>query len=204
MSNEEINRERFRLAIEENIDSLFGMARRLTSSNAEAEDLVGDAVVKAWSAYNSLHDDTRFRPWIMKILHNCFVSGYRRKKARLKEVIYQPGTPFDSGEEISSLLENMSDEFLMWWGNPEKEYVNKLLGEEIAAAIERLPDEFRMVVILINIEGFTYDETARVLDIPSGTVRSRMKRGRTLLQKALWDMANEAGFKATKNKEIKI
>ncbi len=88
------------------------------------------------------------------------------------------------------------DEFLKWWALPEKALINKLLGEQIMAAIDELPDAFRVTILLVNVEGLGYDEAAEVLGVPAGTVRSRMKRGRTLLQKALWQQAREAGLTA--------
>ena len=86
------------------------------------------------------------------------------------------------------------NDFLDWWGNPEREFINSLLGRDIMYAIDRLPEAFRVTVLLVNVEGFTYDEAAEVLGVPKGTVRSRMKRGRTLLQKELWEHAKEAGL----------
>ena len=89
-------------------------------------------------------------------------------------------------DDLVTLLNEQSDDFLVWWSNPEREFFNDLLGEQLLDALDQLPEAFRTVVILVNVEGFTYDETAEVLGIAPGTVRSRMKRGRTLLQKALW------------------
>ena len=188
-------RESFRSAIEENLNALYGLALRLTRNEADAEDLVGEAVTKAWSAFATLEDRDRFRPWIFRILHNCFVSNYRKRKVRPVELAYtgnEADGDYDTG--LFSLLEQMPDAFLAWWSDPEQEYVNSLMREEIARAIDDLPEAFRAVVILINVEGLSYDETAEVLGIPSGTVRSRMRRGRTLLQKNLWSLAHEAGI----------
>ena len=84
------------------------------------------------------------------------------------------------------------NEFLNWWANPEHEFTNNLLGEDLMVAIESLPETFRAAVLLINVEGLSYDETAEILNVSPGTVRSRMNRGRTLLQKALWQHAKDA------------
>jgi RNA polymerase sigma-70 factor (ECF subfamily) len=97
-------------------------------------------------------------------------------------------------DSVTALLIRQSDEFLYWWANPEREFANRLLGEHIVSAIESLPESFRETVILVNVEGLSYDEAADVLGVPPGTVRSRMKRGRTLLQKALWEQAKSAGL----------
>lgn len=178
--------------IEENMDSLYAVARRLTRNDADSEDLVAESVAKAWSAIKNLEDRNRFRPWIFRILHNCFISEYRKKSVRPVETAYEDVT--GGNEEVSNLLIKQPNEFLEWWGNPEKEFVNNLLGEDIMQAIECLPETYRITVLLINLEGLSYDETAEVLGVPPGTVRSRMKRGRTLLQKQLWQHAKDAGL----------
>ena len=180
--------------INEHSDSLYSVAKRLTRNSADAEDLVADAVIKAWSAIETLEDRERFRPWIFRILHNCFISNYRKKSVRPTEVTYQESVNSNDNEEVANLLVRQPDEFLHWWANPERQFANNLLGDDIIEAIEKLPESFRITVVLINVEGLSYDETAEVLGVPTGTVRSRMRRGRTLLQKALWDHAREAGL----------
>jgi RNA polymerase sigma-70 factor (ECF subfamily) len=184
----------FTEGIERNMDSLYSLARRLTRNSADAEDLVAESVAKAWTAIKSLDDHTRFRPWIFRILHNCFVSDYRKKSVRPAESTYDENTNCDEDMEIASLLIKQPDEFLNWWANPEREIVNTMLGEDIIAAIESLPESFRLTVVLINVEGLSYDEAAEVQGVSPGTVRSRMNRGRTMLQKALWEHAKDAGL----------
>jgi len=184
----------FSQRIEETMGPLYALARRLTANNTDAEDLVADSVVKAWSAIAGLEDHSRFRPWIFRILYNCFISDYRRRSVRPVETGFDENAADDEGQDIAALLTRQPDDFLLWWANPEREFVNGLLGEQIMAAIRNLPEAFRMTVLLINLEGFSYDEAAEVLGVPPGTVRSRMKRGRTLLQKALWEQAVEAGL----------
>jgi RNA polymerase sigma-70 factor (ECF subfamily) len=183
----------FSRSVKENLDALYGVALRLTRSRADAEDLVAESVNRAWMAIDSLDDRDRFRPWIFRIMHNHFVSDCRRKSVRPPELAYEEERA-DDGEEITSFLLEQADDFLKWWANPEHELVNRMLGEKIMQAIAGLPDAFRIVVLLVNVDGLHYDEAAEVLGIPAGTVRSRMKRGRTLLQKALWEQANEAGL----------
>lgn len=194
MSNLENIKAWFSQGIEENMDSLYAMACRLTRNQADAEDLVAESVTKAWAAFASLEDRTRFRQWLFRILHNCFISDYRKKSIRPKETPYDE-LPVQEGEdEISELLIRQPNAFMHWWANPEKEFINSLLGEHILQAIDSLPDVFRTTVLLVNVEGFSYDDAADVLGVPSGTIRSRMKRGRTLLQKALWQLAIEEGL----------
>jgi RNA polymerase sigma-70 factor (ECF subfamily) len=184
----------FSRKVEENSDSLYSLAHRLTGNRTDAEDLVADCVTKAWTALPTLDDRSRFRPWIFRILHNRFISDYRKKSSRPVEIGYDESTINNDNEDVASLLIQQPDEFLNWWANPECAFANQLLGEDIIAAIEQLPESFRITVVLINVEGLSYDETAEVLGVPQGTVRSRMRRGRTLLQKALWHHAKEAGL----------
>ncbi|MGW8309827.1 MAG: sigma-70 family RNA polymerase sigma factor [Thiogranum sp.] len=182
--------------VEDCMGSLYSVALRLAKNRADAEDLVAECVSKAWSAIGGLDDKSRFRPWIFRILHNCFISDYRKRAVRPTESSYDENTSGADAQDVVSVLLRQPDEFLHWWGNPEKDFVNTLLGEDIMAAIRSLPESFRMTVLLINLEGFSYDEAAEILGVPPGTIRSRMKRGRTLLQKALWDHAREAGIVA--------
>ncbi|MDH3821681.1 MAG: sigma-70 family RNA polymerase sigma factor [Gammaproteobacteria bacterium] len=175
----------FSTGVEQNIDALYSVALRLTRKNVDAEDLVAETVAKAWGAIDTLNDQDRFRPWLFRILHNVFVSDYRKMTIRPVEASFDQGD--DSDDELASLLNEQSDDFLVWWSNPERAYFNDLLGDQLLDAIDNLPEAFRSVVVLVNVEGFTYDETAEVLGIAPGTVRSRMKRGRTLLQKSLWE-----------------
>jgi RNA polymerase sigma-70 factor (ECF subfamily) len=193
MTDSEDTKTFFSREIEENMDALYGTALRLSGTGADAEDLVAETVSKAWTAIASLEDRRRFRPWIFRILHNCFISNYRREAVRPRESVYEE----DDDGGLVALLNAQPDDFLVWWANPERQYFNNMLGSSIMAAIDGLPDAFRTTIILINVEGLTYDEAAEALGVPPGTIRSRMKRGRTMLQKALWEQAREAGIAAT-------
>ena len=190
MTEQEDIKAFFSRSIEDTMDALYGTALRLAGKGADAEDLVAESVSKAWSSIETLQDRDRFRPWIFRILHNCFVSNYRRKSVRPTESPY----PEDGDEGLSALLNDQPDDFLNWWANPERQFFNDLLGEAIVAAIEHIPEAYRAAILLINVEGLTYDEAAEALGVPQGTIRSRMKRGRTMLQKALWEQARDAGL----------
>lgn len=184
----------FTQSIDENMDSIFALALRLTRNSADAEDLVAESVTRAWAAISNLDNHKAFRPWIFRILHNCFISHYRKKKVRPVEVAYQEISDSEDTEDVAPLLIRQPDEFLNWWANPEREFTNNLLGEQIIEAIEKLPESFRVTIVLVNIEGLSYDEAADVLEVSPGTIRSRMNRGRTLLQKALWEQGRDAGL----------
>jgi len=195
MSEHNENKAFFSRALDDQMQSLYSVALRLTRNNSDAEDLVAETATKAWCALESLEDRARFRPWIFRILHNCYISDYRKKSVRPAEAVYDElsTTPLNDSE-IAGLLIQQPDEFLNWWANPEQEVINQMLGKDLQDAIESLPEQFRLVVVLINIEGLSYDEAAEALGTSPGTVRSRMNRGRTLLQKALWHHARDAGL----------
>lgn len=192
MPRQDDTKDYFTRCIEEHMQSLYALALRLTRNNADAEDLVADTVTKAWSVIDTLNDRERFRPWVFRILHNSFISDYRKKSVRPMETSYDELAANDDKEQVATLLMQQPNEFLNWWANPEHEFTNHLLGKDLMAAIESLPETFRVVVLLINVEGLSYDETAEVLNASPGTIRSRMNRGRTLLQKALWQHAQDA------------
>lgn len=194
MSEQNDKKAFFSQSLGDNMQSLYSVALRFTRNSADAEDLVAEAASRAWSALDSLDDPNRFRPWIFRILHNCYISDYRKKSVRPAETAFDEQATADDDSEIACLLVQQPDEFLHWWANPEREVFNKLLGDDLHAAIENLPESFRVVVVLINIEGLSYDEAAEVLEVSPGTIRSRMNRGRTLLQKALWQQAQDAGL----------
>jgi RNA polymerase sigma-70 factor (ECF subfamily) len=190
MTDSKQNKDYFSARIEEHMHALYGVALRLTGRGADAEDLVAEAVVRAWSAIDTLEDRNRFRPWIFRILHNCYISEYRKKSIRPTE------SPLNDDDDhaLASLLNDQPDEFLIWWANPERQFFNDVLGDTIMTAINELPEAYQLTIMLISVEGLTYDEAAEALGVPPGTIRSRMKRGRTLLQKSLWEQARDAGI----------
>jgi len=198
MTEVEDDKTFFSRNVEENLDAFYGVALRLTRKRTDAEDLVAEAIARAWTALDTLEDRLRFRPWLFRILRNCFISEYRRKAVRPVETTYDEADSDDS--DVSSFLMEESDDFLRWWASPEQAFFNNVLAEDIAAAINELPESFRVTIQLVNVEGLTYDEAAEALGVPKGTVRSRMKRGRTLLQRALWAHAQDAGLTSSGTK----
>lgn len=182
------DRSWFATRVEEVLPELYGRAVTLCRDRANAEDLVADAVAKAWEALPSLTDRNTFRGWIFRILNNSFVSLCRKARTR---VVHES---LDAETETFSLFERLHQPILLWWGNPEVEFLNKLLREDLGRAIGALPDEFREVVVLVDVQGMAYAEVAELLGIPVGTVRSRLARGRSRLQEALWEHGQEAGL----------
>jgi RNA polymerase sigma-70 factor (ECF subfamily) len=181
----------FGAEIERLTSRLYGTALRLTRSPADAEDLVAESVAKAWAALDQLDDRRCFEKWILRILTNAFVTDRRRVR---EEPV--SGLVGEDCEEPFSLFERLHQPFLLWWSNPERELLNKLLREDLERALAALPEGFRIVVVLVEMHGYSYAEAAEMLDVPVGTVRSRLNRARSLLQRALWAEARAAGLVA--------
>jgi RNA polymerase sigma-70 factor (ECF subfamily) len=173
---------------------LRGVARRLTCNDTDAEDLVAETVARAWRALDSLESEPAFRAWIFRILNNTFISDLRRAGARPRLEAMECDDA-DEEEDDFSIFEQMHQPFLLWFSNPEKEFLDKLLREELDRALAALPECYRVVVILSDLEEFTYAEIAETLAIPVGTVRSRLARARSALQKALWQQAQAYGLR---------
>jgi RNA polymerase sigma-70 factor (ECF subfamily) len=164
----------------------------LTRNPSDAEDLVTETVIRGLENINSLNDRDRFVHWLIRILTNCFISNCRKAENKISHESYTEDSNDD--EAPFSLFDRLHQPFLLWWGNPEQEFLNNILNEDISAALDSLPDNYRTAVILSDLEGFTYDEIAASIGIPVGTVRSRLARGRSLLQKSLWQHALEKGL----------
>lgn len=173
------------------MDRLYGTALRLTRNGSDAEDLVAEALTRAWSKLDTLADPQSFEKWVFRILVNTFIDEQRRRRARPVEEAPEGDT------EAFSLFDRLHQPFLLWWGNPEQRLLDKLLREDIEEALDGLPEEYRVVVVAVEIWGFSYAEAAEMLDIPVGTVRSRLNRGRSMLQRALWRQAGQMGITAS-------
>jgi RNA polymerase sigma-70 factor, ECF subfamily len=184
--------ELFELSVLQLLPELYASALRLAKNSADAEDLVADTVAKAWQARARLLDTARFRGWMFRILTNTFISDCRARAARPRT---EPLPDESEGDDASfSLFERLHQPILLWWGNPEQEFLRKLLREDLERAVDALPEAYRLVVVLIDVEAFTYQEAADAIEVPVGTVRSRLSRARALLQKALWTNAQDAGI----------
>ena len=179
----------FGRAVLELLPDLTAMARRFTRNQADAEDLVADTVARAWMQLPHLNDRARFRGWIFRILTNGWISEYRKRQSR---PVHEP---LPEEDDCFSLFERLHQPFLLWWGNSEREFLNDLLREDLERSVDGLPEEFRAAVVLADVHGFTYAEIAGMLDVPIGTVRSRLARGRARLQRALWEHARERGWR---------
>ncbi len=170
------------------VNAAFGVAMRLTHNRADAEDLVQEAALLAYRAFDSFEQGTNFRAWFLKILTNCYYSKRRREKSR-------PVTSdLDDTPALYLYARSGQAGFATQGPDPAAELLDKLGTERIVAAIGRLPEDYRVVSTLYFMDDLTYEEIARVLECPVGTVRSRLHRGRKMLQKSLWQIAEEDGI----------
>lgn len=172
-------------------DSLYRTALRLTRNESEAEDSVSESVAKAWAALDTLADDAAFKPWLFRVLVNTIRSRQRKSGRELS--IEDCGGEAE-GDEFW-LFDRLCQPVLLWWNNPEQVFLNKLLHEDLQAALDALPPCYGAAIALVVMEDCSYREAADILGIPLGTVRSRVRRGRSLMQRALWRQAQEAGIK---------
>lgn len=174
------------------LPDLLSGASYMAEDRAEAEDLVADAVTRAWEHREELRERERFRGWLFRILRNCCLGRLRKWERRPEEV----PLPGEGPEDPSfSIFERLHQPFLLWWGNPEEEFLNGLLQEDLEEAVAGLPEPYRAVVVLADVQGLRYAEIAEALEIPVGTVRSRLSRGRAYLQEELWHHAVDAGLR---------
>ncbi|MGH2348475.1 MAG: sigma-70 family RNA polymerase sigma factor [bacterium] len=182
------DRDRFSALISEHLDGLFRTALRLTRNRANAEDLLQETFLRAWRSFRTFQPGTNARAWLYRILMNAHIDAYRRS-TREPEVVDQDDV--DEFYLYSKVQE--SDEFRRA-GNPEEALLSQLMDADVTGALDELPETFRAVVVLADIEGFSYKEIAEILDIPIGTVMSRLHRGRRQLQVKLWDYARRARY----------
>jgi RNA polymerase sigma-70 factor (ECF subfamily) len=132
---------------------------------------------------------------MFRILTNTFISERRKTLARPQEELLED----ESGEERGfSIFERLHQPFLLWFGNPEQEFLDKLLREDLDRALAALPDHYRVVVVLADVEGLKYGEIADTLNVPVGTVRSRLARARSTLQQTLWNVARDHGLQPSR------
>jgi RNA polymerase sigma-70 factor (ECF subfamily) len=196
MSDEPSTRQFFEAAVLRLMDRMYGAALRLTRNTADAEDLVAETVEKAWTRVDQLRDRDSIDGWLMRVLSNTFISNWR-SGSRERELVEDGAEDDIEPTQDAYLYSRLHQPFLLWFSSPEQNFVNNLLRRNIEAAIDSLPDEYRIVFLLVEVLGYSYAESADALSIPVGTVRSRLNRGRGLLQKSLWREAREAGIGIT-------
>jgi RNA polymerase sigma-70 factor (ECF subfamily) len=178
-------RQRYEAEALPHMDALLRTASRMTRNESDAEDLVQEAMTKAYRSWDKFESGTNCRAWLFKIMTNMFINEYRSKSR----------TP------VSVSVDDIDDGFL--YGQlsptgsqrtPEEELFARILDDDVKSAIAELPDDYRLVVVLSFVEGFSYQEIADIVNLQLGTVKSRLHRGRKLLQKKLYDYAVKNGY----------
>ncbi len=166
------------------MDSMYNFAYRLTFDEDDAKDLVQDTYLKAFRFISSFEKGTNAKAWLFRILKNSFINDFRKKSKQPAKVDYQEVETFYNSEDVDSAITT----------DLRVDTVQDMLGDEISNALNSLDVDFRTVIILCDLEGFKYDEMAKILDIPIGTVRSRLHRARNLLKEKLNDYAKKMGY----------
>jgi RNA polymerase sigma-70 factor, ECF subfamily len=180
--------EDFEAGVLAQLDSLYRTARRMTSNQQEAEDLVQETMLKAFRFANQYQRGTNLRAWLFRILNTSAINRYR------KQATHPTPASLPEGEDfyLYNRIKDLSGQELN--AGAEEEVLSHYLDEDVYTALQNLPPNFRMAVILADIEGLSYKEIAESLQIPIGTVMSRISRARRQLQQSLWEYAKERGY----------
>lgn len=167
------------------INSLYNFAYRLTLDEDDANDLVQETYLKAYRFFDSYEQGTNAKAWLFRILKNSFINDFRKKSKEPSKIDYQEVESYYNSDDVD---ESITTDLRV-------ETLQDMIGDEVANALNSLAVDFRTIIILCDLEGFTYEEMAKILDIPIGTVRSRLHRARNLLKDKLKEYANSMGYK---------
>jgi RNA polymerase sigma-70 factor (ECF subfamily) len=181
------DRQRFQREALPLLDSLYGGALRMTRNQADAEDLVQETMLRAYRSFDRFEPGTNLKAWLYRIMTNAYINTYRKRQREPQKVSQEDIEDFD-------LYQELKDHDPAFSATPETIVLDNLLDSDIIQAIDDLPDQFRMAVLLSDLQGFSYAEMAEIMDVPMGTVMSRLHRGRKALQKRLLDLAKERGI----------
>ena len=166
------------------IKAMYNFAHKLTYDSDDAKDLVQDTFMKSYRFINSFHQGTNAKAWLFRIMKNSFINDFRKKSKQPAKVDYQEVEDYYNSEGSQKAVTT----------DLRIDTVKNLIGDEITNALSSLDVDFRTVIILCDLEGFTYDEMAKILDIPIGTVRSRLHRARNILKQKLQSYAQGMGY----------
>jgi RNA polymerase sigma factor (sigma-70 family) len=166
------------------VNSMYNFAHRLTMDADDAKDLMQDTYLKAYRFIDSFQQGTNAKAWLFRILKNSFINDYRKKTKEPAKIDYQEVESYYNSEDVDRQI------------TPDLrvEALQDMIGDEISNALNALDVDFKTVIILCDLEGFKYEEMAKILDIPIGTVRSRLHRARNLLKDKLSEYAKQMGF----------
>jgi RNA polymerase sigma-70 factor (ECF subfamily) len=165
------------------MSALYAAALRMTRNPSDAEDLVQETYLRAYRGFEGFQEGTNLKAWLYRILTNTFINTYRAKKRRPEQTELDDVEDFYLYRRLGGLEAADANR------STESEVLESIPDDEVKAALESIPEQFRMAVILADVEGFSYKEIADILDVPIGTVMSRIHRGRRALQKELWEYA---------------
>lgn len=179
----------FESLLEPLLDSAYGAAYHMARNHADAQDIVQEAAYNACRSFHQFEAGTNFKAWFFRILTNCFLYKYRKKK-RGPEIV-----DLEDASELYMFVQAAGTGLLGPDDDPAGLVLSKLSTDHVNAAIEGLPVEFRVVASLYFMQEFAYQEIAEILGCPVGTVRSRLHRARRMLQKTLWNLAQEHGVR---------
>src|SRR5262245_8216929 len=169
------------------LDALYGAAYRLTRNPRDAEDLVQDAVLRAYRFWDSFEKDSNCKAWLLRILTNTFINEYQRKK-RSREVLDAAAAEQDATDGVLVHAEATDRQ------SPERTLLERSVSDDVQRALDGLPDDFRTAVVLCDVQGLSYKEIADIMQTPVGTVMSRLFRGRKLLAASLREFAIAEGY----------
>jgi RNA polymerase sigma factor (sigma-70 family) len=168
------------------IDAMYDFAYRITSDEDAAKDLLQDTYFKAYKFAESFQVGTNAKAWLFRILKNSFINEFRKKNKEPAKVDYQKVETYYNSDDVNEVITS----------DLRVEVLQNMIGDEVSNALNALAVDFRIVIILCDLEGFTYEEMSKILDIPIGTVRSRLHRARNLLREKLQSYARSMGFKS--------
>jgi RNA polymerase sigma-70 factor (ECF subfamily) len=178
--------ERFERDVLPLLPSLYGAALRMTRNPSEAEDLLQDTALRAYRGFATFQEGTNLKAWLYRILTNSFINTYRKRQREPQTV----DGPDDVDEWfLFDRLGGRSAE-----RSAEEDVLERIPDADVKAALESIPENFRIAVLLADVEGFSYREIAEIMDVPIGTVMSRLHRGRKALERALYAVAKERGL----------
>lgn len=183
-----IGRETFTVDAMQYAPQLFSTALRMTRNRADAEDLMQETFTKAWRAFDSYQQGTNLRAWLFRILTNTYINKYN---SQLRKPIE---TELDEVEELYLFKRLGAFDQSQLSQSAEDQMLEMFTDDEVKKAIEELPETFRIPLLMSDVEGFSYKEIAEILDVPIGTVMSRLHRGRKAMQKMLYEYAKERGL----------
>ena len=170
------------------LGSLYNFAFSLSRNEEDANDLVQETFLKAYKFINSFQTGTNAKAWLFRILKNSFINDYRKSSKEPAKVDYQEVESYYNSDDVDVQLTS----------DLRIEAISGMIGDEVANALNNLDVEFRTIIILCDLEGFKYEEMAAILDIPLGTVRSRLHRARQLLKEQLIEYSKQMGYKSKK------